>query len=294
MTFLISRGFLGFAIAQSVALFALAYFQNWDLELAVLAGSLITLFAGIAVERFIPYRADWNKNQCDIPTDASSALVLVAIVDPLLKLLGPLAVIAIYGSLNLSQPSWLNSLPLPAQIALVTMLVELGRYWSHRLHHFAEPLWWLHAMHHSSQRLYLINTMRFNPLNYVLNFLIGAFPVLLLNPSPEALFGYLALSQPVLMLQHANINLKSGRLNYIFSTNELHRWHHSTNTGKANSNFGNAIVLWDQIFGTFKIESAHDDSQPDVGLFESSRNYPSNAGYFKQVLSIGRLLRKPS
>ena len=292
MSYFVSRVFLGLAIAQSLGLFALAYFQNWNLELAVLIGTLLTLFAAIVTERFIPYRADWNKSQADIKTDATSAVVLVAIVDPLLKLAGPVAVIAIYGWLNISHPTWLGGMPLPAQIVVVTLLIELGRYWSHRLHHSVGPFWWLHAMHHSSQRLYAINTMRFNPLNYTLNFLIGAFPVLLLVPSPEALFGYLALTQPVLMLQHSNIDLKSGWLNYLFSTNELHRWHHSADTGKANSNYGNAIVLWDQLFGTFRIESVHDDSKPAVGLFESSRNYPINAGYLSQVASVGRLLRK--
>lgn len=293
MSYFVSRCFLGLAVAQSVGIFALSYFQNWNLEVAVLAGSLLALFAAIITERVIPYRADWNKSQADVQTDATSAVMLIAVVDPLLKLVGPIAVVTIYGWLDISQPTWISGMPLLSQTLVVTLLVELGRYWSHRLHHAVGPLWWLHAMHHSSQRLYVINTMRFNPFNYVLNFLIGAFPVLLLAPSPEALLGYLALSQPVLMLQHANIDLKSGLLNYVFSSNELHRWHHSAETGKANSNYGNAIVLWDQIFGTFRIESVHDESKLAVGLFESSRNYPSNSGYLRQVISIGRLLRKP-
>lgn len=292
MSSYISRYFLGFAILQGVGMFAFAYVQNWNLEITVLIGSLLALFAGIIAERVMPYRADWNKNHADIQTDATSAVVLVAVIDPLLKLTAPIVVMAIYGWLNLNQTTWLNELPLLGQIVVVTLLIELGRYWSHRLHHTVGPLWWLHAMHHSSQRLYVINTMRFNPLNYVLNFLLGAFPVLLMVPSPEAVLAYLALAQPVLMLQHANIDLKSGWLNYVFSSNELHRWHHSTETSKANSNYGNAIVLWDQLFGTFRIESAQDDSKPPVGLFESSKHYPSNAGYFKQIASVFQMLRR--
>lgn len=293
MSSFISRWFLGLAVAQSIGIFAVAYVQNWNLEVAVLIGAVLTLFAGIIAERVMPYRADWNRSHADIQTDVTSAVVLVAVLDPLLKLLGPIAVVAIYGWLNISQTTWLSGMPLLGQIVVVTLLIEFGRYWSHRLHHTVGPLWWLHAMHHSSQRLYVINNMRYNPFNYMLNFLLGVFPVLLLIPTPEAVLGYLAFSQPVLLLQHANIDLKSGWLNYVLSSNELHRWHHSTETSKANSNYGNAIVLWDQLFGTFRIESAQDDSKSSVGLFESSKRYPSNEGYWKQVMSFFRVLRRP-
>lgn len=293
MSNLVSRYLLGLTILQSVSIFTLAYFQNWQLEVALLVGTLVALITGIIAERLLPYRTDWNKSQGDVKTDATSAVLLVLVFDPLLKLVGPMAVVAVYGWLSMSPSTWLSTMPLLGQIIVVTLLVELGRYWSHRLHHTIQPLWWLHAMHHSSKRLYVINTMRFNPLNYMLNFLIGVFPVLLLVPSPDALLGYLALSQPVLMLQHANIHLKSGWLNYVFSTNELHRWHHSQDTGKANSNFGNAIVLWDQLFGTFRIESVQDFTESPVGLFESSRSYPGDANYFRQILSVYHLLRKP-
>jgi len=33
------------------------------------------------------------------------------------------------------------------------LLIELGAYVSHRLHHQVSLLWRLHAMHHSPQRL---------------------------------------------------------------------------------------------------------------------------------------------
>ncbi|MFD2177823.1 sterol desaturase family protein [Veronia pacifica] len=293
MSYFVTRCLLGLAVLQSVSIFTLAYSQNWNLELAVLLGALVALFTGILAERFVPYRSDWNKNHDDLKTDVTSAVMLVAVIEPLLKLVGAIAVVAVYEWSEISQTTWLSGMPLLSQIIVVTLLIELGRYWSHRLHHIITPLWWLHAMHHSSKRLYAINNLRLNPLNYLLNFLIGTFPVLLLVPSPEALLGYLALSQPVIMLQHANIDLKSGWLNYIFSTNELHRWHHSTDTGKANSNYGNAIVLWDQVFGTFRIESVRDKNNTSVGLFESSRNYPGDAGYFRQLMSVSHLLRKP-
>ena len=140
-------------------------------------------------------------------------------------------------------------------------------------------------MHHSSERLYAINNFRFHPLNYVINFLAGAVPAVALGVSPEAMLGYLAITQPILMLQHANIDLKSGWLNYLVSTNELHRWHHSSDSAEANSNYGNAIVLWDQLFGTFRyVKSGNTPDQ--IGLFDASAAYPSRSSYFSQMKSM--------
>jgi sterol desaturase/sphingolipid hydroxylase (fatty acid hydroxylase superfamily) len=291
MSSFVSKNLLWLAIGQSLASYSLAYAQGWSLELAVLMSTVVTLLAALVIERFLPYRIDWNQSKQDLKTDLTSAVVLVAVIDPLLKLLAPVAVITVYSLVGWNQPNLLSDLPLLVQIVAVTLLIELGRYWSHRLHHSVTPFWWLHAMHHSSQRLYTINNMRYNPLNYAINFLIGALPAMLLAPSPEALFGYLALTQPVLMLQHANIDLKSGWLNYLFSSNELHRWHHSEDSSKANSNYGNAIMLWDQVFGTFRIESLNDQTPASVGLFESSNQYPSNGSYWAQLGSIRQALK---
>ena len=121
-----------------------------------------------------------------------------------------------------------EELPFARQLIGATLLIELGRYASHRLHHSVAALWWLHAMRHSSERLYAINNLSFHPLNYAINFAIGVVPAMLLGLSDEALLGYLAILQPVLMLQHANIDRKSGWANYVFSSNEVHRRNHSS------------------------------------------------------------------
>ena len=52
------------------------------------------------------------------------------------------------------------------------------------------------------------------------------------------------------MFQHANIDVRLGPLNWIFSMAELHRWHHSKDLQEANNNYGNNILFWDIVFGT--------------------------------------------
>jgi ornithine lipid hydroxylase len=140
-------------------------------------------------------------------------------------------------------------------------------------------------MHHSSERLYTMNNFRYHPLNYTINFALSVFPLMLIGVPSEVLFGYMALTQPILMLQHANIDLRSGWLNYVVSTNELHRWHHSTQASEANCNYGNAFIVWDIAFRTFKYQKQ--SNQPaSVGLFFQSAGYPGRSGYFAQIRSM--------
>jgi len=145
-------------------------------------------------------------------------------------------------------------LPLWAEIIAVTLLIELAAYLSHWIHHRYKPLWALHAMHHSVERLYTLNNFRFHPLNHVVNAFAIVVPPLLLGFSEASVLAYVALSMPVLIFQHANIDLRFGWLNYLFNTNELHRRHHSVKHADGAANLGRALTIWDQVFGTFRSE----------------------------------------
>lgn len=285
---LIQRYLILLLVSLSLLMFILALWAGIPTEFAVLAVSVLTLALAWVLERRLPYRKDWSSNHGDLAVDVTSAGVIVALVDPLLKAAAPLMVVALYASLK-AQPV-LAGMSLWLQISVVLLLVEFGKYWSHRLHHQRAPLWWLHAMHHSSERLYFLNGLRFHPLNYTLNFVIAVLPVMALGVSPEAIVGYLAITQPIVLLQHANIDLKHGWLNRVFSTPEVHRWHHSTRSDEANRNYGNALLIWDHVFGTFKPAEGFDETR-QVGLFASSKaSYPGRSGYFAQLRSM---LRSP-
>ncbi|MDT0136952.1 sterol desaturase family protein [Acidovorax sp. PRC11] len=285
MPVFLSRNLVALVAAASVSTFAAVHQAGGPLEIVVLALSATTLLLASVLERFFPYRAVWNRSSGDTATDWASAATMVGVVEPLLKLLGTLSMVAVYGHSRAQGSEWLQSLPFVLQVVMVALLIELGKYWSHRLHHVFRPLWWLHAMHHSSERLYALNNLRFHPLNHVINFAVSMLPAMLLGFSSEAILAYLALSQPVLMLQHANLDLRSGWANYVFSTNELHRWHHSTECAEADANFGSAFILWDQVFGTFRYQPGKNDPA-QVGLFSSTTEYPARAGYWTQLKSM--------
>lgn len=282
----IARHFLLLSVGLSVAMFEHARRTAWSLELALLLSTGLILLSGVLIERRLPYLRSWNEAGSDRRTDRHSAVVLIGVIDPLLKYSVPLAVLAVYGVLPSGAALWLDhTTPFWAQVLAATLLIELGKYASHRWHHNDRRLWWLHALHHSSERLYLLNNFRFHPLNYLINTALSLLPVMLLGAPAHVMAGYLAITQPVVILQHLNADLRSGWLNYVLSTNELHRWHHANSPQEANHNFGAAIVLWDQIFGSFKYDRLHNEPLR-IGLFGDNQNYPAQASYAQQLLSM--------
>jgi len=287
MKIFVSRWLFLILVSMSFGAFLFTRILGGDIELAVLLSTIIVLAIGIILERFLPYYKPWNKSKGDFKDDLVSTAVLFGVVAPFVKYVTPICVVAIYGFIppSITLEIFPTNFNFIAQFAITLLLIEFGKYWVHRWHHAIGCLWWLHALHHSSERLYSINNFRFHPLNYVFNFLLSTFPLMLIGVPSEVLLGYLAISQPVIMLQHANIDLRSGFLNYVFNTNELHRWHHSVLPSEANNNYGGALIIWDIVFGTFKYTKT-ENSPKQIGLFSQNGHYPDKAGYFSQVFSV--------
>lgn len=284
MPTILARTLLPLSVLVSLAAFHWVLQTGGDPERVVLLSGVAVFGLALAMEYRWPLRPHWNRSQGDLATDITSAAVLLGLVEPLLKVLLPWLITLLYGVFETRFDAFPTHWPFWLQVAAAALIAEFFFYWMHRWHHTLRPLWWLHALHHGSGRLYTLNNFRFHPLNHILNYGIGLFPLMLLGTPPTVILGYLALVQPVIILQHANLNLRSGWFNYVFSTNEVHRWHHSTERNEANSNYGRGLIIWDHLFGTFRYTP--DRNMPEhVGLFSNSR-YPVSAGYLQQVISV--------
>ncbi len=274
-------------VSTSFGVFSITRLTGENMELAVLLSTVTVLIIGIVLERMLPYSMHWNKPKGDFGDDLVSTVVLFGLVVPFVKYIAPICVISMYGLMpaDMTLEIFPTDLNFASQLVIALLIIEFGRYWVHRWHHSIGFLWWLHALHHSSERLYSINNFRFHPLNYVFNFLLSTFPLMIVGVPSEVLLGYLAISQPIIMLQHANIDLRSGFLNYVFNTSELHRWHHSVLPSEANKNYGGALIIWDIVFGTFMYQK-NENSPKRIGLFSQNGYYPDKASYFSQVFSV--------
>lgn len=145
---------------------------------------------------------------------------------------------------------WPDAWPLWAQWALALVIYEFGHYWAHRMAHEVDLLWRFHSLHHSPERLYFLNAARFHPVDTLWLGFVSTVPLLAAGAPRTVLLLVAAVGVVHGVLQHANLALRLGPLNWIFSSAELHRWHHSKELGEANSNYGTNLIVWDTIFGT--------------------------------------------
>ncbi|MFK8019812.1 MAG: sterol desaturase family protein [Pseudomonadales bacterium] len=246
-----------FPIVISAALFScwagFALF-GWSHLLASSVSILLFGFLTIPLlERLMPYREDWLQADDDTATDVVHLLVNNGLVTTLEKI----ALIAILLSLTawlgerFDGSLWPHQWPLLVQLFLMLLLAEFGRYWVHRAAHKVPVLWRLHAVHHSPNRLYFLNAGRFHPLEKLVFQLPEVVPFILLGTGIETITLYLTFNSIHGLFQHSNIRLKLGWLNYVFSMTELHRWHHSRDPAESDRNFGNNLIVWDLVFGTY-------------------------------------------
>jgi len=202
------------------------------------------------LERISPHRLDWRPDSREWFTDALYTFVIQIAMPPLLALL------VVLGLSDLTQPYlhsslWPHHWPILSQGILMVLLVDLMRYWVHRFAHMNPTLWRLHAVHHSPDKLYWLNTARFHPLEKALHFCFDSMPFILLGVNEYVLAFYFVCYAVNGFYQHSNLYLRPGLLNYIFSTAELHRWHHSKILEEANHNYSNTTIIWDMVFGTY-------------------------------------------
>lgn len=259
----------------------------WGLQHGVQSSLLLgaismTTWVFIAVmERYLPFRRDWNQSRGDIVTDLlhnlfSSYATIELVKIGLLALLLPLAA---WASQQWGSPLWPQHWPLLMQLALAAILIEFGCYWIHRASHELPWLWRFHAVHHSPERLYWLNAGRDHPLGAALTTLASLPLAIVLGVPADCMTLYFVLQSVHGLFQHANLDVRLGPLNWVFSMAELHRWHHSKRIEEANHNYGLTLIVWDIVFGTRYFPGPQG---PETIGIETRSEFPR--GYLGQML----------
>jgi sterol desaturase/sphingolipid hydroxylase (fatty acid hydroxylase superfamily) len=254
--------FVGALVFASVGLS-----QGWGPGLILVSVTVFTMAVVAIVERIHPEYPAWNQSRGDVGVDAIHGLVSMVALPKLLELALHTALLVVASRLAQQAGSelWPHAWPLFAQVVLAMLISQFGEYWIHRLSHTTPLLWRLHATHHSPHRLYFFNAGRFHPLDTAIGYGLGIVPLLLLGAGPEVFVLHSTWIGVHGLYQHCNIHLRLGPLNYVFSMAELHRWHHSLILEEANRNYGNNLIVYDLLFGTFFHPSDRDASEA-VGL----------------------------
>ncbi|NOU30015.1 MAG: sterol desaturase family protein [Polyangiaceae bacterium] len=220
------------------------------------AVTLVILTALVVVtglERLMPYRREWNVRAGDLPQDVAY-LGIGAVMQPIARGVAEGAVAAGVLALHAAWPTlaWSRRTGLGTwALALLGLAAsDLVKYVIHRKSHESAWLFRFHAAHHAPERIYGLNGIRLHPVNLLWNLVPDALVPLALGLGGTELVLVAAFRGTVAALQHANVELRLGPLDWIFSTPTLHRMHHATNLADANSNYGSTFIVWDLLFGT--------------------------------------------
>ena len=222
---------LGFALEREVLFFNLSY--------AWIVACLLLL------EYRLPYKQIWRRADGQLGADLAHTLLNKGLVQLLL-----IQLIAL-GFIGANRDGTVANLAMPLQVLIGLVISEIGLYAAHRLAHEWPLLWRFHAVHHSVIKLWLVNTGRFHFVDSLVSVFAGLAFLMLSGISMDAIVWVSAITAYIGILTHCNVDMECGVLNYIFNTPNLHRWHHSMDRREGNTNYGENLMLWDQLCGTF-------------------------------------------
>lgn len=206
------------------------------------------------IERWMPHEEVWLRSDRETVDDLAHTLLnkgLVQIGAAIASSLSMVAATVVEPALRTPASPWPGDWPLAVQVLLGLVIAELGLYVAHRSAHESRFLWRFHALHHSVRRLWVLNTGRFHVVDSLFKIALSQTPLYLLGAPLPVFLWISAITAFTGLLTHCNIDLRTGPLNFIFSTPGLHRWHHSKVLAEGNRNYGENLVLWDQLLGTY-------------------------------------------
>jgi sterol desaturase/sphingolipid hydroxylase (fatty acid hydroxylase superfamily) len=178
------------------------------------------------------------------------------------------------------RPHFLSSWSVPAQVGFFFVTHDLYIYLFHRLQHRSPILWRTHEAHHSTRDVDWLSGSRSHPLEILINQTVEFAPVVLLGAAPEVWLIKTALDAVWGMYIHANLDVRSGPLQYVINGPEMHRWHHAEEI-TTGVNFATKLAIWDWLFGT-----AHRPPTKPASYGVADLDFPP--GYLRQVLHAFR------
>ena len=144
-------------------------------------------------------------------------------------------------------------LPLWLFWILTFVVIDLVFYIYHRMSHRIRFLWAIHLSHHSSEEMNFAVSFRqawFGPISKIPFFMV--LPLLGFDPTIIAAAGVISTLWGI--VGHTQIVGRLGFVEWIFNTPSHHRVHHGSNKQYIDKNYGNLLIIWDRMFGTFEPE----------------------------------------
>jgi sterol desaturase/sphingolipid hydroxylase (fatty acid hydroxylase superfamily) len=213
------------------------------------------LFAGLAIitKGLVPAWAAakraFHETRVNLALHILDAFTIGALLIPLYALM---ANFADAFALRLIGPHFWDRIPSFLVGFAAVFAGDFIGYWRHRLEH-TRFLWPSHAVHHSDTAMTWLALIRFHPLNRLSTFVIDNSFLLLLGLPAYALLINAAVKHYYGFFIHADLPWTYGRLDKIFVSPVMHRWHHSIDPVAYQTNFATVFSIFDRAFGTYRV-----------------------------------------
>lgn len=136
---------------------------------------------------------------------------------------------------------------------LLFLLTDLVWYWYHRLAHEINAFWAVHVVHHQSEDFNYTVSARITVFQAIVRCMFWS--VLPLLGFPPAMVAALLLVHGLYpFFIHTQALGKWGWFEYILVTPTHHGIHHASNPEYLDKNYGDVLIIWDKLFGTFAKE----------------------------------------
>lgn len=238
---------------------------------------LLALALLVALERRAPFRAEWSARATRETRSDLVYIALASLPDRGARLgaewlaLGALSLCcAGGGSRSLGESI--------ARGVAAFLLADLGKYAVHRASHERPWLWRFHLAHHQPSRIDALNALRLHPVNIAYNAAIDGMAMALLRVPPTIAAVFATLRAVVGLVQHANVDLESGR-QWLINAPSYHRTHHAVDLEEAQHNYASTLLVWDRLFATLLRKEA----PAAVGVAPSA-DHARPEGYLGQTL----------
>ncbi|PKP79741.1 MAG: fatty acid hydroxylase [Alphaproteobacteria bacterium HGW-Alphaproteobacteria-18] len=190
-----------------------------------------------------------------------------------LRLLGPLTVAGAALAARQSGLGLFNMIDAPVWLAAAATLIllDLAVWAQHLAMHKSPLLWRMHRVHHTDRDLDVTSGLRFHPFEAAVSMAWKALIVFLLGAPLMVALAYEIILNAMSLFTHANLRLPlwlDRALRWVIVTPDMHRIHHSVIRTETDSNYGNALSIWDRIFATYTPEPAAGQDGLTIGLEE--------------------------
>lgn len=149
--------------------------------------------------------------------------------------------------------------------------LDFAGYWTHRVQHVVNLFWNGHIIHHSSEEFNLACALRQSIASIAKVFVVFLLPAALLGVPPKVIAIVAPLHLFAQFWYHTRHIKRMGWLEKIIVTPSHHRVHHAINPEYIDKNYGQILIIWDKLFGSFREES--DDIPPVYGITRPAQTW---------------------